>query len=654
MPGPVTVPILVGVTGHRDILPAAETAVRGAAAAVLGVLRQEFGDALHVVTALAEGADQLVAETAADLGISLVAAVPMPLGRYRDTLSTPAARAALDRLWTHPGTTLRLELPLTREGTDSAQYEQLGLLLSRQSHILLAFWNGARAGPGEAVRGGSAHVVAMRRWGEREEVTAEALWGSALFSGRPPLLELARSGPILHLVTPRSEDGGSLCHDADGVPRPAGSLMWWSDLPGSDGHHGGAGRLREVRHMVWPPHGHPESPAEASWVPVEAADLPRRLPPQLRQVAALGPELTAFLGGPGPAALHGKHEEYLCPDTDRGEESVLQRVPAAARPPLLWLRRLQAALDIEASAYQARIMGIWSPGLPWREGVRPWTLGALFVFAAAVPAVVLCFEIYSHFGKHPVALAAYCLWLAGPLAYYLLWVRREEWQERFQDRRALAEALRVQFFWAAAGVPVAVSDNYLGQQADALGWIRLALRGPALWGVGAALAVGGPNAALIRRRWLDDQRDYFVGKQNKARQNERAAVWMERGVRVAVALLVAGGLSLLLLTALTGEALSHLDPPWLEDVPILILGLLPALAAFFVIVAEGRAYEAQAHAYARAGAVFRRAAERAERLRPDDRQGWRELVLALGREALAENATWLEAHRQRPVASKAG
>jgi hypothetical protein len=654
--GAVTVPILVGVTGHRDILPAAEPLIREVAARVLETLRREFGDALHVVTALAEGADLLAADIAAKLGIPLVAVSPMPLGRYRATLSTEAARAALDRLWNDPGTALRFELPLMKEGTDEAQYEQLGLLLSRQSHLLLALWDGSNAGPGQPrARGGSAHVVAMRRWGERDEVAPEALWGSALFSGRPPLLELARSGPILHLVTPRARDGGAMCQDADGAPRPPGALLWWSDLHGPAAHGGRAGVLGALGRAVWPAYEHVDKAPSPGWAPVEAEGLPGRLPAQLRQVAALGPELRSYLSEAGAAALHREHEGYLCPEAaDRGEDWTLEHVPAAARPALLWLRRLQAVLDVNAAAYQARIMGVWSPGLPWRKDVRLRTLGALFWFALAVPAVALCFELYSHFGKNRWVLLLYCLCIIVPLACYGLLVRRNKWQERFQDRRALAEALRVQFFWAAAGVPVAVSDNYLAQQADALGWIRLALRGPALWGVAGALAAGGPNAGLVRRRWLDDQGDYFVGKQDKARQNERAAVRMERGVGVAAAALVIVGLALLALSLADEELLKHLEPDWLGDVPILVLGLLPASAAFFVIVAEGRAYEAQAHAYSRAGAVFHRAADRAKALGPDDRQGWRELVLAVGREALAENAAWLEAHRQRPVASKAG
>jgi hypothetical protein len=45
------------------------------------------------------------------------------------------------------------------------------------------------------------------------------------------------------------------------------------------------------------------------------------------------------------------------------------------------------------------------------------------------------------------------------VAYYYLRVGRGEWQNRFQDYRALAEAMRVQVFWGLAATPVAASDN---------------------------------------------------------------------------------------------------------------------------------------------------------------------------------------------------
>jgi hypothetical protein len=351
-----------------------------------------------------------------------------------------------------------------------------------------------------------------------------------------------------------------------------------------------------------------------------------------------------------------QHQEYLCTEADLdGVEGMDLRL-------LNWLRRLQASVDVTAAKYQRRVVGEWSPGLPSasppskaRAPVRPLpALGALFKFAIAVPIAALFLEIYAHLWHHLLVLLFYLIVIGGTLGYYMLRVRRRRWQERFQDYRALAEALRVQFYWASVGVPVAVSDNYLGHQSDELRWIRQGLRGPALWAMAAGLAVRKP---LLLLRWIKDQHRYFLGKgdnrSGNAWENARAAErmeWAAWGLLIAVLLPAAG----LFLAHWRFSVFEFEEKMHILDWLVVLLGLLPALAAFPVVIAEGRAYKEHSRAYARAGKVFAQAAERAEALSPEDIAEWRELALALGREALDETAWWLENHRERPIASKAG
>jgi hypothetical protein len=93
MTDPPLVPILVGVTGRRDPFPKALPQVEAAVCDGLTALDQRTrrsgvpvgSGPLHVVTALAEGADQLVAEAAESRGLPLVAISPMPLYDYLGT-----------------------------------------------------------------------------------------------------------------------------------------------------------------------------------------------------------------------------------------------------------------------------------------------------------------------------------------------------------------------------------------------------------------------------------------------------------------------------------------------------------------------------------------------------------------------------------------
>jgi hypothetical protein len=660
MPEAAQVPILVGVTGHRDPLPDArpqlEAAVHEALVALDKHTRQQgtpIGTGpLHVVTGLAEGADQLVADVAERYRLPLIAVVPMPLEDYLGTFKTTAVKEGLRHHWKRA--ILQIELPWVGPSrVDELQYEQLGLVLSRHTHVLLALWDGLndqaearRGGEPNAGRGGCAHVIDMRQRGERLEVLPQLFRDNCLFFGPPPLLELTRSGPIIHVVTPRNRGSHDTCPGDDGRPSPAGAVRWWSDQSPAGGRaaHGQTGE----------PADRPEQESQPEWTMLPSArKISAYLTADLLRIRDLNADL-ADLARAELEQFH-QHQGYLCPDAD------LEGVGATEFYLLSWLRRLQASVDVTAAKFQRSLFGEWPPGplrKAWSEGLPRPSLGALYVFAAAVPAATLCFEVYAHLWPNWLALAAYLAVVGVPAGYYVLWVLRRKWQERFQDYRALAEALRVQFYWAAASVPVAVSDNYLGHHSDEIGWIRQALRGPALWGMAAGLAMRKP---LFFRHWIADQHRYFLGEADgnsgKAWENSRAAVRMKWATvsLVAAVFLPAAALSIAHLSFFGWELPEGPEKKllWVR-VLVMMLGLLPALAAFFVIIAEGRSYKEHSHAYARAGQVFAQAAKRARELSPEDIGEAKELALELGREALDENAAWLENHRARPIASRAG
>lgn len=650
MPPTPRLPILVGITGHRDILPAALPAIRRSVEDVLRALKDALGASLTVVTALAEGADQLVATVALELGIAVIAISPMPLERYSLTMDSPGGKDALDRLWTNQNLVQRLELPLVpaQQGAtpdpaqqDAVQYEQLGLVLSRQSHILLALWNGDDPEPPKErpnvqrrTRGGSVHVVKMRQMGERSEVLPDTILRSPLFSRLPPILEMVRSGPILHLVTPRQRDNGDCSQDADGIRRTAGALLWWSDLPAQ--RPGGLWhRLRTIGHA-------PSKKSDAGgWSPLEAAGLAGMLPSEIYRICETNKQLMRRTEE-APEAIR-RSSAYLCPE---GELIAGRDIPALRR-----LRDLFGMINSDASYFQARLLGNWSPGLPWPKNGTPVRPGMLIWFASAVPVATLCFELYSEYGHDWGWLALYLIVIAAPLLTYLLIVKRGAWQARYQDHRALAEGLRVQFFWAASGVTAAVSDSYLRHQTGMLGWIRLALRGPALDGLAAALTFQGPDPCFVRQHWIKDQMAYF---EREGGRQEKAAAIMLRLARATVVALMALIIGLFTYVVTHHGALPHFEPAWVAELPLVALGTLPAVAAFFIITAEARAYEENAHAYALAYNLFAQAERQSDRIARNDVAGWRDLLLALGQEALTENANWIATHRNRPVASKIG
>lgn len=168
-PAPVT-SLVIGVTGHRNLresdLPALQAQVR----TFLLDLQARYPQLpLVLLSSLAEGSDQLAAQVALDLGLRVVAPLPMPAALYRDDFDRPPSLMLLERqlqraevltLPLRPGSSFEaIAVPgLARD----QQYAQAGVFISSHCHILLALWDGR-----ESDRlGGTAQVVCYHLHGE--------------------------------------------------------------------------------------------------------------------------------------------------------------------------------------------------------------------------------------------------------------------------------------------------------------------------------------------------------------------------------------------------------------------------------------------------------------------------------------------------------
>ena len=73
------VPLVVAVTGHRDLVPAEIPQIRERVQDFLRELQHRYAyRSVGVMSALAEGADRLVAEEALALGMPITVVLPMP------------------------------------------------------------------------------------------------------------------------------------------------------------------------------------------------------------------------------------------------------------------------------------------------------------------------------------------------------------------------------------------------------------------------------------------------------------------------------------------------------------------------------------------------------------------------------------------------
>jgi len=341
-----------------------------------------------------------------------------------------------------------------------------------------------------------------------------------------------------------------------------------------------------------------------------------------------------------------------------------------------WYRRLcawQAGADSLAQRFQRKLFTYGVPRMHLDEVMerrkdyaatyrRLPPVGALLIFALTVPFAILMFEFFvyhllefqvSHIIKFDFALGAYVLTYLGASAYFFWIIHPQRWQHRFQDYRALSEALRVQLFCALSGVRFSVTELYSWKHRADLGWIGFAIRGVSIWSTALAIRGTCPYVEIVKNGWISSQRDYFRGAsvRNRAMGN-----FCRRGL---LAFLFIGGLSaacLLLVHVIMQLPTSQACKGALETLKIIlaiIAATAPAIAAAFGILNDGWAFDGHSRNYRTMRKMFELGLRAASDMR-NDAQEFQALILALSQEALNENAEWLMDHRHRPIDFKPG
>lgn len=174
------VPIVVGVTGHRDIpledIPKLEASVSDQ----LACFENKYRHSRYVLlTGLAEGADRLVARCAIARGWSLGGVLALPRAEFEADFSTAASVAEFRDLLSRCD---RVEEVAPAGHSRPECYELVGEWISIHAQCLIALWDGTDNGK----KGGTADVVKLFR------------------EGRPkPKPVLPDTGPVIQIVTRR-------------------------------------------------------------------------------------------------------------------------------------------------------------------------------------------------------------------------------------------------------------------------------------------------------------------------------------------------------------------------------------------------------------------------------------------------------------------
>ena len=161
------IPFIIGVAGHRDLVPEDLASLRISITAALHRLTDMASHSPCVLlSALAEGADQLVAELALELGWQVVAVLPMPLADFLGDFAPGEPQQRLLRLLDRCAG--RIEIPWkdrldpdVRKPRDQ-QYREQGIFLARQAQAVIVLWDGIERKPGDGACGTNLVVACCR------------------------------------------------------------------------------------------------------------------------------------------------------------------------------------------------------------------------------------------------------------------------------------------------------------------------------------------------------------------------------------------------------------------------------------------------------------------------------------------------------------
>lgn len=637
------IPFVIGVTGHRDLREEDEPALRRETATAIRRLKHDYlGDdpntPIVILSALAEGADSLVAEVALEHGAILIAPLPMEEAEYREDFKPDGAlrAGANDKLTELLGCSVaRIEMPYrdssSRETVRSDpdkradQYQDAGLYIVNNCHVLVALWNGEKG-----LKGGSSEMVDFKLNGIPYHLSKSARIA----------LDGSEIGPIIEIVTPRKK-AGSAKVEIETKP-------WGFALTGAPAL-GLRRAWRWLRGVALVFFGrHPDN--EANDPQIRGWNIFQATTQQTRRFNREAAEREASVEG---REKFEKSLTGLCTDyADAGAEA--RRVH---RGTILPPKRVTPVHFIGTQAKAVAIAGRWcsiyqradSLALKWQEDFKgDWKK----LFTAGFIAIAF-FEAYAHLWNLPALLILY---IAALFYGFFLFSRARAnfHQERFLDYRALAEALRVAIYWKLARIDDPVSDAYPIKQPSELAWVKIALRTLDMLedGLGTP-ADAADRQALddVRHLWIVGQWAYFTAK---SKQLNLLAEKREEWSLAALALSpLIGAIGL-------GTAFFFIDPHHWEHsrhYMIVAMGLLAGLGAVLAGYTEQLAIKAQGRQYERMSLVFEHALLLVNKtlhmhpsvLTPAAVEELQRLYVELGKEAMKENADWVAIYRQRPI-----
>jgi len=679
------IPIVVGVTGHRNLNSEDTPALREMVRAVLEeVLRKLPNSPLVLMSPLAEGADRLVAQVALELAddnwdsgghsrIRLVVPLPMPQSEYeRDFNNDRASLNAFRKLLS--SASFHYVLPMVA-GNNVAkienrhdnpyrdlQYRQAGVHVAQSSDVLIALWDGHES----SSDCGTARMVEWKSRGIPDE-----------YANRRSNVHRRDSGLVTHIVTPRQ-----------GRPRPKRPLTFQAVPPPkwSEQDHPKDALWRSMMGQL--ARKHTDAVSDVKFLPLRLAHLllvralygistfhenVARSVLSSKLVRAINMRLSApFRLGRRTVSLV-KGDVVFVSDFEKAVLRALKNVDAFNGA--MWKTRsvqhkivksvnelLPEAEQLSLALLSQRLLaryGLADAIANGRQnGAKLASVGIVMLALLAVAS----FECFAHVGF----LKLYATFVVYPfslIAALALSARARRIRAQCIDYRAIAEALRVKFFWSIAGIDEDLSYHCLQKQGNEIDWICSAVRS---WSHSGLLAGQGKKAVLndarldmVRTFWVFDRACYFA---NGLRRNriyitlyERAsALFVVAGIALAINLIWGAFHRVSPETGLAPHLWAMLKSRYVltasHEGCLALSAIFPAVGVAIYEYAKSSALATDGRRYSTMSGIFLRALHQLTSV--DARKyeigtGTCDVIRSLGSEALKDIGDWVIARRER-------
>jgi hypothetical protein len=507
------IPLVISVTGHRDLTEDGVRAVREGIAALFEDLRHRYPHTnIILMTALAEGADREFAREALAHSVPVAPVFPTRLESYKETFSgdgfadgVAGSVEDVQSILDHPLTLSPCVLDYGNVNIIEG-FRRLSAFLVGNSHILVAAWDGWCS----KYSGGTYDTIRMACGGIDSDLIASVSPKSPVTGDSRSVSHYLNSGEdvlVYWIKVERAKKRSAEDYGDDS----------WRCIPDGSGFNGGK-FLSEVDDF------------SERTVMEKVEDASSRLKSALSSIVARRVEYRSRLNESYKAEI--LHERYWslearmdrqCDEAfgklDEINSDMASKIPAGSESANYDPGRFkhdgygllrsgdEATEKVRSSGCMADMAGRFSLISGLKEDYRRKSRRSMLILSSLSVIYTMLFSLMILFNTSTVITLAWILSFGIALLLAFIHARSDE-HRLYVDYRALYESVRVEFFWGLAGVNDYVASNSLGYVKNGMTWMRVVMKGCASFFIndysGCNKVPAEDRMATTKACWVED------------------------------------------------------------------------------------------------------------------------------------------------------